>query len=245
LQEDIVEVFMTFDNAPKLQGKSVITFEAITTQFVRQELETSAEPPMYDMTVWTNVKNQLVPSSSNGETRRRHVRILQESPIVIVFDTAVDYRSVGTDHDVPQLVGGTWDTEQDQNAYIAALKATGDVSFQQITAMKTEINGWEPGNDDNDKNPDIDLFIIIGASVGGAALLFLLGMGFIFMRRRAKKRNKAMAQPTAHTSFASPQQPMVNGERISTYVYTVWNAVIVVVVSGSLCLQCTVSLLSS
>lgn len=207
---------MTFDNAPRLQGKSVITFEAITTQFIRQELKTSAEPPMYDMDVWTNVKNQVVPSSSE---RRRRVRVLQQSPIVIVFDTAVDFRSVGTDHDVPQLVGGTWDTEQDQNTYIAALKATGDVSFQQITAMKTEINGWEPGSDDNDKNQDIDLFIIVGASVGGAALMFLLGMGFIFMRRRrrAKKKNKATVQQTSALTFATPQQQM-NGERISTYV---------------------------
>ena len=109
---------------------------------------------------------------------------------MVVFDTSVEWRSEGT-YDIPALVGGTWETQQDQDDYIAALKATGDETFQGITAMKTEINGWTPGSGGDDNKTDTDLFIIIGASVGGGLLLFLAGIAFLYCRRnRVQAKNK-------------------------------------------------------
>lgn len=216
MQEDLVQVTMTFDDCPVMQGRSIITFESISSIFIKEELLSAAEPPMMDLTVWTNVKSQRAIKSSN---RRRNVRVLQQaSSLKIIFDTAMEFRSTYTEYDIPQLVGGTWDTPEDQDAFIAALRATRDPTFQDITSMTTEINGWQPGGNGDD-DTDTDLFIIIGASVGGAALLFLAGILFVMLRRRRRSNKKTPVQ-TSNLTYATPQPPTTkSGERISTYVY--------------------------
>ena len=210
---------MFFDNCGDLQGKSVFTFERITTNFIRTELETTPAPPMQDLTVWTNFKTQKTVDSV------RNLRILQQgSPTVIVFDTAVEFRSTAT-QDVPVLVGGTWDTLKSQEAFIAALQATNDTTFQDITFMQTEINAGTPENGGTGKDDDIMLYIIIGAAVGGGALLFLLALCIVYCRRRRRRRAKPLKKSAL--TFATQQPSSANGERISTYVILMWRKIVV------------------
>ena len=203
-----------------MQGRTIITFETITKNFITQELANTAEPPMQDLNVWTNFKRQQTVSLSSSNRRLNNVRVLQQATsLLVVFDTAVEYRSISADYDVPALVGGTWETQEDQDAFIAALKATGDATFQGITRMKTEINGWDPGSDGNGDNPNIDLYIIIGASVGGFILLFAIGLYIFLVRRRGRRRSKKKPVKTSNVTYATPQPPSSNGDaRVSTYV---------------------------
>jgi len=199
---------MTFDNMQKLQGKSAITFKNISNRFIKDELTTTPEPPMFDVHVESNVR------------QRRNLRVLQQqSRLLVVFDVVVEFRSVSKDHDISALVGGTWETQEDQDAFIAALKATGDSAFQDITMMMTQINGWDPGNGDDEEEEDFDLFIIIGASVGGAAVLFFVGASILYVRHR-RGRAKKKPEKTTNITYATPQPPSSNGDaRVSTYVY--------------------------
>jgi hypothetical protein len=206
---------MTFDNMNLLEGRSMFTFRSITKQFITAQLKSTADPPMQDLSVFINVKSQ---SRVQWTSERRDLRVLQQkNGLMVVFDTSVEWRSEGI-YDIPALVGGTWDTQQNQDAYIAALKATGDATFQDITAMMTDINGWTPGSGGDDKKVGNDLFIIIGASVGGGLLLFLGGIALLYCRRRHVQAKKKAIKTTTLTQ-ATPQQLSSNGiERISTYV---------------------------
>jgi hypothetical protein len=170
---------------------------------------------MQDLSVFINVKSQ---SRVQWTSERRDLRVLQQkNGLMVVFDTSVEWRSEGI-YDIPALVGGTWDTQQNQDAYIAALKATGDATFQDITAMMTDINGWTPGSGGDDKKVGNDLFIIIGASVGGGLLLFLGGIALLYCRRRHVQAKKKAIKTTTLTQ-ATPQQLSSNGiERISTEI---------------------------
>jgi hypothetical protein len=193
----------------------MFTFRSITKQFITAQLKSTADPPMQDLSVFINVKSQ---SRVQWTSERRDLRVLQQkNGLMVVFDTSVEWRSEGI-YDIPALVGGTWDTQQNQDAYIAALKATGDATFQDITAMMTDINGWTPGSGGDDKKVGNDLFIIIGASVGGGLLLLLGGIALLYCRRRHVQAKKKAIKTTTLTQ-ATPQQLSSNGiERISTYV---------------------------
>lgn len=198
---------MFFDDCQKLQGKSVITFESVTANFIEAALETTS-PPLMDLTVGINVINQRTPESirSNADSvRRNNIRFLQASPLVIVFDTSVDFRSISTDYDMPSLIGDAFDTDADKERYIQSLQATGDPAFRNITSMRLEINADEPPNDETDET----LYIIIGAAVGGT---LLLGIGaFFFVRgRRTAKRAKDIAGTQNTTSL--------DEKRMQTYV---------------------------
>lgn len=170
---------------------------------------------MQDIEVFTDVTNQR--RVTQQQQRTRNMRVLQSgSGRVIVFDAVIEFRSVGTDHDMSQLVGGTWDTPEEQQEYINALKQTGDATFQSISAMAVEINGWEPGGDGSGSS-DLDLFIIIGASVGGAALLFLVLIAFVYCRRRGRDKDAKKPTKASNGTAPTPIMPLTStGERIST-----------------------------
>jgi hypothetical protein len=204
LQTDLVEVFMFFDDCQMLEGKSIINFESVTSDFIEEELQTTS-PSLIDLAVGTNVKNQK-PAES---LRRSNMRVLQASPLAIVFDTVVEFRSTSRDYDVPALIAGAFDTDEDKERYIASLQATGDEAFSNIGSMRVEVNGVELGGD-TQKIDDNTLYIIIGASVGGTILVAIVALFFICRRRASSLPGKTVATTQQTTSL--------DEKRMTTYV---------------------------
>lgn len=168
--------------------------------------------PIYDLDVGTNIKKQ-VPGAESVESRQRrlyNLRMLQttatSSPLLIIFDTAVEFRSASQDHDVPALIGDAFATDEDIEQYVASLQATGDPSFDNISSVRWEINGVEGGGDDDENSGGIDhLWIIVGASAGGAVLFAIAGAMFAWGRCKNKEKK---------TVAVSAMAPSINGNQV-------------------------------
>lgn len=205
---------MFFDDCQVLEGKSIINFESVTSTFIEEELQITS-PPMLDLSVGTNVKDQNPVESFR---RRRNVRVLQASPLAIVFDTAVEFRSTFRDYDVPALIGAAFDTDEDKGRFIASLQATGDDAFATIQSMRVEINGVDPGGD-TQKIDDNTLYIIIGASVGGVLVLVAIVALLFACLRRKSLPGKTVADTQKTTSLDEKHRfKYVNLEAFKTCV---------------------------
>ena len=139
------------------------------------------EPEMIDLQVRTNIVRQDFPSS-NG--RQRLLQEGSDQTLIIQFDVVLDYRSVGTDHDLEQLVFLAWDTPMDRAKYVMELQSE-SAEFHDIEDVIVEVEGYLPPIDDDTPSESVNIAVIAGASVGGAALIILIG--FSLMRRRNGK----------------------------------------------------------
>ena len=186
---------MFFDDCQVLEGKSIINFESVTSTFIEEEL-LSTTPSLFDLDVGTNIKNQKPVES----LQRSNVRVLQASPLAIVFDTAVEFRSTFSDYDVPALVALAFYTDANKERFIASLQATGDDAFSNIKSMRVEIDGVDQGGD-TQKIDNTTLYIIIGASVGGVVLLLAIVTLLLVYRRRTSLPGKTVAETQKTTTL--------------------------------------------
>lgn len=166
----------------KLKGGEVINWESATEKHIeRHIMRAGVEPEMIDLQVRTNIVRQDFPSS-NG--RQRLLQEGSDQTLIIQFDVVLDYRSVGTDHDLEQLVFLAWDTPMDRAKYVMELQSE-SAEFHDIEDVIVEVEGYLPPIDDDTPSESVNIAVIAGASVGGAALIILIG--FSLMRRRNGK----------------------------------------------------------
>ena len=197
-----------------LAGNSIIVWESVTSQHILQHLRNNAgiDPPLIDLQVGTNIVSQGFPSSSNNSNNnndgggngdsssrlllRRTLRQLQdtmgsneERSLIIQFDVAVSFRSETDDYDIPSFVYGAFDEESDRERFIRSLQSRSS-TFDDIDDVLVQVRGFEPPPPKESKEEEgIGLPVIIGAAVGGAALIFLIAF-IIFRRRHSQKRSQ-------------------------------------------------------
>lgn len=188
MQSYLIEVVMFMEGVTeKLDGGSEITFQTETARHIRNDFL----PDLEDLTVGTNVKEQeiLVPPSRRGRRLQATTTTVTVTTLKIVFDTAVAFRSPTDNLDVAALIGLAFDTAEDREAYIRRLQSVGGQPFTSITSINIEINGV-PQNVQKEQaqvsdSGGVGLPVIIGASVGGAALVAIVI--FAILRRRKPK----------------------------------------------------------
>ncbi|KAI2504760.1 hypothetical protein MHU86_9696 [Fragilaria crotonensis] len=190
MQSYLIEVVMFMEGVTEeLDGGSEITFQTETARHIRNDFL----PDLEDLTVGTNIKEEevLLPSSTRGRRLQATTTTVTVTTLKIVFDTAVAFRSPTDNLDVAALIGLAFDTADDREAYIRRLQSVGGQPFTSITSISIEINGV-PQNVKQEQTQVADsggvgLPVIIGASVGGAALVAIAI--FAFLRRRKPKAN--------------------------------------------------------
>jgi hypothetical protein len=213
LQSDLVEVVMvmlpyTSDNV--LVGESIIIWESVTGSHVRNHIVRSGvEPPLLQLQVRTNIVGQTFPvvasltsSSGNGRLLQdQQSAVIEEDSLIVQFDVGVSFRSESQDQDVRALIYSAWDSADDRAEYVQALQAESKV-FREIADVRVEVEGFVPPTAVTvapDSGGEVGIAVIAGASVGGAALIFLIG--FFVMRRR----NGSKDDPRQQDSKTTPE----------------------------------------
>jgi len=198
-----VEVVLFFDDAQVLTGSSEITFQRITADHIFSEFLNwvDLDHPLIDLAVGTNIKDQTVAGPEQDDTAVRRRR-LQTSPLTIVFDTAVSFRSVSNDVDVEAMIGSAFNTDEDRSQYLNRLQSRGDRAFSSINTVRVEINGVpqevvvQP-QDDNGGGGGVNLFVWIGAAAGGAAILILAGLFLLRTKKTSPKKQVTVASSSS------------------------------------------------
>ena len=132
---------MYFDDAQRLGRTSQITFHRETGDHIFNEFVNlqDLENPLFELKVGVNIKNQQVAAPPEEVDQRRmlrkDLRILQSSPLQIVFDTVVSFQSLSQDLDISSMIGGAFNTDEDRAKYLNELQSTGDRSFSSINSV--------------------------------------------------------------------------------------------------------------
>lgn len=181
MQSYLIEVVMFMEGVTEeLDSGSEITFQTETARHIRNDFL----PDLEDLTVGTNIKEQEVlrPSSTRGRRLQATTTTVTVTTLKIVFDTAVAFRSPTDNLDVAALIGLAFDTADDREAYIGRLQSVGGQPFTSITSISIKQEQTQVAD-----SGGVGLPVIIGASVGGAALVAIAI--FAFLRRRKPKAN--------------------------------------------------------
>jgi hypothetical protein len=169
----------------KLTGQSIITWESVTEEHIRRHiLNAGLKPELFDLTVGTNIVDQWFPiiSSSDGT---RSLQTVPPNSLIIQFDVSLMYRSEGQDRNLDLLVFNAWDTVMDRAEYVMELQSKSKV-FDDIQDVIVEIKNYvTPTIDDGTEKKKVNIAVVIGASVGGAALIILVA--FVLLRKNNGK----------------------------------------------------------
>jgi hypothetical protein len=107
----------------------------------------------------------------------------------VLFTVTLRYRSEDRDHDIATLVGSAWETTMDRANYVMRLQAESDI-FDQVTEVDVRVRGYEPPlpteSPASVAGDKVNIAVIVGASVGGAALVVLVVLLFMTVRRRSQ-----------------------------------------------------------
>jgi hypothetical protein len=189
-----------------MTGQNIIAWESVTANHIRKHiLRGEIEPELLTLHVGTNIVGQTLPNDNAAQSSGR--RYLQESGsslngLIVQFDVAVTYRSVGTDHDMSSLVFGAWDTDIDREDYIRTLLDQTN-GLGQITDVAVEVKGFVPP--EPKKGNKVNLAVIIGAAVGGAAFIFLVA--FYLLRRESSDKEEEQRSHHRETTTKSMTTP--------------------------------------
>jgi len=186
---------MYFDDAKILGSASEIFYQRITGNHIFDEFKNLVDVDLLALEVGTNVKDQAefypTPAPNGAGGYRRH---LQSTGLRIIFDTQVQFQSLRTDLDVPSIIGGAFNTEEDRAEYLSALQTSStDRSFSTVNAIQVVINGEVQNTApvDNGDGGGPNIFIIIGAIAGGGAILILAGLYYV--RTTGQKKTETIA----------------------------------------------------
>jgi hypothetical protein len=164
--------------------------------------------------------------SSTGKKYRQLLRSLQEEntnnseseaddnittpsdTLYVLFTATLRYRSESRDHDIAALVGSAWATEMEKQNYVRELQDA-SAAFDPVQDVDVRVQGYDPPAPTQAPTPDdgdkANIAVIVGASVGGAALLVLAGLLF-FSRRRSKGSLKPLETEESKGSPTTAKQ---------------------------------------
>ncbi|KAL3919332.1 MAG: hypothetical protein SGILL_003807 [Bacillariaceae sp.] len=201
-----------------------VDWSATTERQIRNSMSSSEiDPPVIIDNLRTSIEVQIPPGSgtaiASGNSTQRLLQgdvesILQPDALNIVFEVFIDFRSVSKDQDVDSWVFNAFDTSLDRAEYVLDLQQKSS-TFNPVEDVETTVEGYDPpptqapssgGNGAN-------VAVIVGASVGGTALVTLIVL--LVMRRRKGKGSivGALDDRQTHTSpTTQPQNVKVSTE---------------------------------
>lgn len=158
------------------------------------------EPELFDLSVEADIVAQVPPTSIDVVEGEPIQNSLNNS-LIIEFNIAISYRSVIKDHDTKEYVFSAWDSESKKEAYLDRLQRSS--FYDDINEVIVEVEGFIP-KPTQPPQPEgkIDLWIIIGGALGGAAFLFLC-VFFILRSRGTSGSNGGYDQTKASSSALS------------------------------------------
>lgn len=158
------------------------TREAITAEVVRILKPEAVE-------VQVTVVSQYPQSSSV-----RRMQVIDDNStaagnLEIQYDVNFLIQSVVQELDPRRYVGGAFDSEADEDAFVDALVSSEDENFADLTAMQsiledTTVVIQELERDTNGNGDALGIGIIIASVGAGVAGVSLIGMGIYMMRQR-------------------------------------------------------------
>jgi hypothetical protein len=173
----------------ELEGTQAIVWERATREHITAQIRAmDVEPELFGLTVDADIRTQVPPTTAN-------VRMLQNTrfannSLIIEFNIALSYRSIGKEHDLDELVFSAWDAPDEKESYVNRLKSKSSY-FRDIEEVNVEVEGFIPKTPDPEDPDDGGLGIaVIGGGAGGGALLVLL-CGFLYIRNKNNKEEQA------------------------------------------------------
>ena len=134
-----------------------------------------------------------ITAQSPAFSNRRKLRNLQTNQLEITFNAVISIESSVEEHDVNSYILGAFDTPEEEEEYIATLKATMDESFAALSDVSVEpatsITSLEDPNADNGNDSKLSDAATIGL-IAGLATVGVVGFalaGFVVYSRRKSK----------------------------------------------------------
>ena len=176
----------------KLRGRDILLWETVTERFIKEFLQSNQiEPPMILDDIRANLELQTIFSEDIDSTAARFLQQANSDTsivsLVIQFDLLVQYRSISNDYDINQLVWSAFDSPDKEAEYILDLQQQLPV-FVNVTETKVDVEGFIPPLTQAPQpvpGKNIDIAVIVGASVGVVAFIILIIL--VFLRRRSGK----------------------------------------------------------
>lgn len=173
----------------------------------------NVDPPLLDLVVVTNIANQIPaespPQQDNPPTRRYLQGNDDEIPsdaLTVIFDVDTSFRSANYVN-MKQLVFNAWQSSMSRAQYIMDLQDQ-SATFDSIQDLDVIVEGYVPPPPTPAESANIP--VIVGASVGGAALLILIAL--VFMRRRNGKQGMDTENEESRVTPSSAQNLKVTTE---------------------------------
>jgi hypothetical protein len=137
---------------------------------------------------------------------RRSLQDEEEIPdnaLVIVFDVFLDFKSESKDQDVDSWVFFSFDESLDRAEYVRNLQQRSS-TFMPVEDVEVTVAGYDPPPTQapGSQGGDVNVAVIVGASVGSVALVILLIL--LGMRRRNGRKQSVGASQTGPNSQQTP-----------------------------------------
>jgi len=195
-RNDVVPVLMFLSDMSDILTRGAATHWETATAAHIQELAT--RPGVTITKVTTNKITQSL-------LDRRIRRSLQEGNVLqISFDANMTYTlEDNTPINAAELVADAFDSDADRTRYIERLTATDDPAFENVNSVEVLVEGTTPGEATDDSGNTMP--IIIGAALGGVAVLALVAY-LMFRKRRTKTKSEYIKNEVSPTEDTSPQK---------------------------------------
>jgi hypothetical protein len=197
----------------ELEGTAAIVCERATREHITAQIRAmDVEPELFGLTVDADIRTQVPPTAGN-------VRMLQNTrfannSLIIEFNIAISYRSIGKEHDVDELVFSAWDAPDEKQSYVNRLKSQSSF-YKDIEEVNVEVEGFIPKTPDpEDPEDDVLGIAVIAGGAGGGVLLVLL-CGFLYIRNKNNNEEEAQYDRSKATEAAGQRiaaEIMVEGQ---------------------------------
>jgi hypothetical protein len=215
-----------FADGERLRGRDPVIWESVTQQFLADFL-LSLDPPLLDLDVVTNIDAQIPAGSlpaqddatedetTEDETSTR--RYLQDNEmeitndaLTIIFDVVLSFRST-KDVNPKQVVFDAWQSSISRVQYVMNLQDQ-SATFDPVQDVNVIVEGYVPPPPTPAPTPEesVNIAVIAGATVGGAALVILVVL--VFMRRRNGKQGLELDHEESRASPSTAQNVKVSTE---------------------------------
>lgn len=166
----------------RMNEVDVNVWTSTTEDFLMAHLR-EVKPPLEVVELTVTIVQQIA-------ANRRYLQQLNGGgSLLVVFNVSIAYRSQVDDDDVDLLVWSAFDLLQDRTEYILKLQKR-SLTFQEVELVQFSVEGYEPPATlapTPGKKDTVNIGVIVGATVGGVALIILVIL--LFLRRCSEKND--------------------------------------------------------
>jgi hypothetical protein len=195
-----------------LEGNPAIVWERTARQHILAQIRAmDVEPELFELTVDADIRTQVLPTAGNA--RMLQNTIFANNSLIIEFNIAISYRSIGKEHDLDELVFSAWDAPDEKRSYVNRLKSQSSY-YKDIQEINVEVEGFIPKTPDPEDPEDGGLGIAVIAGGAGGGVLLILLCGFLYVRNKNNQEEEAQYHRSKATEAAGQRiaaEIMVDG----------------------------------